>query len=126
MSAYYSRLQALEWMKFYLCLDEVRIEQVVELDEQGQFVCPYTHEVFTEGDLACPCWPRLPMGWNWSVYWAVDLAERLLQEAQEKIKKEKQQQTISLNITKTGHIQIANGPFQGAVSTTFSQSDRTR
>ena len=66
------------------------------------------------------------MGWNWSVYWAVDLAERLLQEAQEKIKKEKQQQTISLNITKKGHIQIANGPFQGAVSTTFSQSDRTR
>ena len=54
------------------------------------------------------------MGWNWSVYWAVDLAERLLQEAQKQIEEEKGQQTTSLNITKKGYIQTSNGPFQGS------------
>ena len=81
VSAYYSRLQAPEWMKYYLCLDEVLIEEVVELNEQGQFFCPYTQETFNRGDKVCPCWPRLPKGWNWSVYWAVELAERLLLDA---------------------------------------------
>ena len=81
MSAYYSRLQAPERMKFFLCLDEVRIGDVVEMDASGEFRCPYTGEVFSEDDRAGPCWPRLPMGWNWSVFWAVELAEQFLQEA---------------------------------------------
>ena len=113
VSAYYSRLQAPDWMRYYLCLDEVLIEEVVELDEQGQFFCPYTQQTFSRGDKVCPCWPRLPMGWNWSVYFAVELADRLLQEAQSNLVRDLGQQTTSLNINKRGYIETLDGPFQG-------------
>ena len=53
------------------------------------------------------------MGWNWSVYWAVDLAEQLLQKAQDQMVEEMGQPTTSLNITKKGYIEISNGLFQG-------------
>ena len=54
------------------------------------------------------------MGWNWSVYWAVDLAEQLLQKAQDQMVEEMGQPTTSLNITKKGYIEISNGLFQGS------------
>ncbi len=53
------------------------------------------------------------MGWNWSVYWAVDLAEQLLQKAQTQMVEETGQQTTSLNITKKGFMESSDGPFQG-------------
>ena len=53
------------------------------------------------------------MGWNWSVYWAVDLAEQLPQKAQKQMVEAMGQQTTSLNITKKGCIEISDGPFQG-------------
>lgn len=113
VSAYYSRLQAPDWMKYYLCLDEVLIEEIVEMSEEGTYFCPYTGQTFSRGQKVCPCWPRLPMGWNWSVYFAVDLADRLLVEAQKKLDRDMQQQTTSLNITKRGFVDKLNGPFQG-------------
>ena len=53
------------------------------------------------------------MGWNWSVYFAVELADRLLQEAQSNLVRDLDQQTTSLNITKRGYIEVLDGPFQG-------------
>ena len=53
------------------------------------------------------------MGWNWSVYFAVELADRLLQEAQSNLVRDLDQQTTSLNITKRGYIEALDGPFQG-------------
>ena len=53
------------------------------------------------------------MGWNWSVYWAVELADRLLKEAQEQLVRDLGQQTTSLNINKRGYIEVLDGPFQG-------------
>ena len=80
-------------MKYFLCLDEVKIGDVMEMDADGKYRCPYTGEVFESDDLACPCWPRLPMGWNWSVFWAVELAEQMLQRAQQKVGADKDNQT---------------------------------
>ena len=113
VSAYYSRLQAPDWMKYYLCLDEILIEDVVEMSDQGTYFCPYTQTTFSRGEKVCPCWPRLPMGWNWSVYFAVVLADDLLEQARKKLERDLQQGTTSLNITKRGYIETLNGPFQG-------------
>ena len=98
VSAYYSRLQAPEWMKYFLCLDEVRIGDVIEMDSDGEFRCPYTGEVSRADGRACPCWPRLPMGWNRSVFWAVELAEQFLERVQQKASADKENRTVSLNI----------------------------
>ena len=76
-------------MKYFLCLDEVRIGDVIEFGDDDVFTCPYTGESFSPDDRGCPCWPRLPMGWNWSVFYAVEIAEELLQKAQEKMRKDK-------------------------------------
>ena len=113
VSAYYSRLQAPDWMKYFLCLDEVRIGDVIEMDDDGVYTCPYTQETFGPNDRACPCWPRLPMGWNWSVFYAVEIAEELLEKAQEKMRKDKNTQTTSLNIPKRAPLESSDGPFQG-------------
>jgi len=53
------------------------------------------------------------MGWNWSVYFAVVLADSLLEEARKKLDRDLQQQTTPLNITKRGFVQALDGPFQG-------------
>ena len=113
VSAYYSRLQAPDWMKYYLCLDEILIEDVVEMSDQGTYFCPYTQTTFSRGDKVCPCWPRLPLGWNWSVYFAVVLADDLLEQARKKLERDLQQGTTSLNITKRGYVEALDGPFQG-------------
>ena len=111
VSAYYSRLQAPEWMKYFLCLDEVRIGDAMEMGPDGTYHCPYTGEVVHPDDKACPCWPRLPMGWNWSVFWAVELAEQFLQRSQQKAAANNQEQTTSLNIPQKGFIPNSDGPF---------------
>ena len=114
VSAYYSRLQAPGWMKYYLCLDEILIEDVIDMSEKETYFCPYTQTTFSRGDKVCPCWPRLPMGWNWSVYFAVVLADDLLEQARKKLERDLQQGTTSLNITKRGYIEKLDGPFQGS------------
>ena len=81
VSAYYSRLEAPPWMKFFLCLDEVTIGEIFDLAENESFTCPYTGETFRASDVACPCWPRLPMGWSWSVALAVEKADQILNES---------------------------------------------
>ena len=100
-------------MKYFLCLDEIRIGDVMPMDEDGLFMCPYTGQTFSANEEACPCWPRLPMGWNWSVFWAVELADQLLQKAQEKMIKNEIAQTTSLNITTRAMLESSDGPFQG-------------
>ena len=80
----------------------------VGADGVFQFQCVYTGEKFGENDVACPCWPRLPMGWNWFVFWAVELAEGFLQRALEK----NQMGTIASNIAKKTYTSL-KGMFQG-------------
>ena len=43
----------------------------------------------------------------------MELADRLLQEAQSNLVRDLDQQTTSLNITKRGYIEVLEGPFQG-------------
>ena len=57
MSAYYSRVQAPEWMKYFLCLDLVRIGEIFEIAGRGGefYECPYTRHTgykFQAEDLA--------------------------------------------------------------------------
>ena len=93
VSAYYSRIKAPEWMKYFLCLDEVRIGDVFDLQAGERYFCPYTQQSFSADDIVCPCWPRLPMGWNWSVFLAVEKSSEILE-------RHAPAGTVSLNITK--------------------------
>jgi len=54
------------------------------------------------------------MGWNWSVYFAVVLADDLLEQARKKLERDLQVGTTSLNITKRGYVEALDGPFQGS------------
>ena len=85
----------------------------MEMGPDGTYHCPYTGGVVHPDAKACPCWPRLPMGWNWSVFWAVELAEQFLQRSQQKAAANNQEQTTSLNIPKKGFLPSSDGPFQG-------------
>ena len=87
-------------MKYFLCLDEVRIGDAMKMGADGVYHYPYTGEDFHADDKACPCWPRLPMGWNWSVFLAVELAEHSLQRSQQRAAEKDQLQTTPLNIPK--------------------------
>lgn len=80
VSSFYSRLAAEPWLKYFLCLADARAEEVFDLKPGESFVCPVTGEEFFYGDIAVPCWPRIPMGWSWSVALSVELAIEILQE----------------------------------------------
>ena len=67
ISAFYSRLVAASWLMYFLCLADVDAAEMFDLEPGQVFECPYTKEVFEHGDVAVPCWPRVPMGWSWAL-----------------------------------------------------------
>ena len=52
VSTYYSRLESPECMKMFLCLDEVRMGDVIDLGEGETYTCPYTRDDFEGDELA--------------------------------------------------------------------------
>ena len=59
-----------------------------------------TGKTLAADEQACPCWPRLLMGWNWSVYWAVVLAGETFSTPESFFSANAG--SISLNITNRG------------------------
>ena len=53
---------------------------IFEIGAREHYECLYTGLVRAE-DVACSCWPGVLVGWNWSVFWAVVLAEGFLRSA---------------------------------------------
>ena len=78
VEAFYSSLVCPKWLLTYFALMPVRAEDVLPLDENGEFTCPVSGETFRAGDLAVPAWPRLPMGFTHSVDLATELAHQIL------------------------------------------------
>ena len=68
---------------YYLCLREIEVDVLVDFSqvENGVFVCPYSGEEWRSGEVCCPAWPRMPMGWSWSVQLATQLSARVARSA---------------------------------------------
>ena len=56
----------------------VAADDVLPFSEDGTFTCPVSGETFQRGDTVTPAWPRLPMGFTWSVELATALAHEIL------------------------------------------------
>ena len=65
---------------FYLAHAPVFVEEVWPLQD-GVYKCPFSGNVFRAGDVVCPAFPSIPMGWSWSVHLATVYAEDLLAAA---------------------------------------------
>ena len=114
VSNYYSRLEAPDWLKFFLALDEVRIGEVVNFGDAEFYECPYTKQKFSKNDIVCPCWPRIPMGWSWSVAIAVRIAERVMNSALQG------ENAASLNIHKNQFLRSADTYYGGYIDNLFT------
>ena len=101
VSAFYSRLQTPEWIKYFLCLSDVLIDDILDMSNGRVFECPYTRECFRSGDVVAPCWPRVPMGWSWSVVLAVEAANQIMA-------KSISSSCASLNIPKNSFLRTAD------------------
>lgn len=64
VEAAFTRVQAIPELWAYHCLQPVRICDVVGAAacQAGSYVCPFTGSQFMPGELAWPCYVRLPMG----------------------------------------------------------------
>jgi hypothetical protein len=79
IEAFYSSLVCPKWLLGFFALMPVRAEEVLPFDETGIYRCPVSGETFKKGDIAVPCWPRLPMGFTHSVDLATVLAHEILE-----------------------------------------------
>ena len=93
IEAFYSSLVCPKWLLGFFALKNVMAEDVLPLDSEGKYVCPVSGEVFRKGDVAVPCWPRLPMGFTHSVDLATVLAHEILEAVAPK-------GAVSLNVQK--------------------------
>ena len=119
INAFYSRLIAAAWLKYFLCLSEIDAALLFNLQPGEFFECPYTGEVFYFGEPCVPCWPRVPMGWSWSVAIAVNLAEEIMREVLPNA-------VVSLNIAKQWHLRSSE-IYAGAYIDnlfTFAEAER--
>ena len=80
VSNFYNRFEAPRELMYFLAHDAIMVESVLPLVD-GVYTCPFSGETFREGDEACPAFPSVPMGWNWSVALATDYAIELLDDA---------------------------------------------
>ena len=78
MEAFYSSLVCPKWLLGYFALRPVAADEVLPFSEDGTFTCPVSGETFMRGDTVTPAWPRLPMGFTWSVELATALALDIL------------------------------------------------
>ena len=78
VEAFYSSLVCPKWLLGYFALRPVAASEVLPFSEDGTFTCPVSGETFYPGDTVTPAWPRLPMGFTWSVELATALAHDIL------------------------------------------------
>ena len=83
VDCFFSRLQSPKWLMRFLCLKPVLVDDIIDFSQcdGGVYTCPYSGNVWRSGEYACPAWPRVPMGWSWSVQLATQLSEAVARKA---------------------------------------------
>ena len=83
VDCFFSRLESPPWLMRFLCLRPVLVDDIIDFSQipSGVYVCPYSNHEWRRGQFACPAWPRVPMGWSWSVRLATQLSESVARAA---------------------------------------------